>query len=502
MNYYFISDDLYTFNSGTEFSQAQRTELFNRFNKKAFYVTKNYNSQLHLNAFQLGLDDRYLIGMYDFFQKSLSTPSHKMNLRYLNAIPKDDYKIESPSPDFSLLKEAGKIIGRIKVIPSTVSLVDQVEYFDDFGKVIARDHYDWRGFLSSTEYFDQEQMPIAQVFFTPAGKKVLEITKRESNRQIYINSIRLYDFAGQDFYFSSEDELFIFFLNHLLEEKPGLIINDRTDLIAAIASVNATDLKYQYLHDPQTYNSFDPINGQMVTGVDSLFDTFKMDFSGVIVASQKQKNTLKQRFPSANIIKAPDTVIFSHPDHFLKKVHPQRVLWFGHISAEKNLEDMIAIAKIVTEKKPETVFEIYGYYFSKNYYDKLTTLVENYGLKSNVIFSNYQQPNELKKTIFESSLYLQTSMRESFGISLIQAMSFGLPAIAYNIDFGPSEIISDQKNGFLIKAGDKKSAAEKIIEVLNDESLYQKISKEAFKTADLFGPEKTWQNWLKTGLIK
>jgi glycosyltransferase involved in cell wall biosynthesis len=53
-----------------------------------------------------------------------------------------------------------------------------------------------------------------------------------------------------------------------------------------------------------------------------------------------------------------------------------------------------------------------------------------------------------------SSIFCFTSKSESFGLSLVEAMSYGLPVIAFDCDVGPREIIRDEINGFLVPMSD------------------------------------------------
>ena len=45
---YFISENVFTFNSGTEHSQMKRVKLFNAQGQPALYVTRNYNRAWHV----------------------------------------------------------------------------------------------------------------------------------------------------------------------------------------------------------------------------------------------------------------------------------------------------------------------------------------------------------------------------------------------------------------------------------------------------------------------
>ena len=65
---YFVSRSIYTFNSGVEHSQANRTLLFNASGDQARYVTRDYNRLWVRDAERVNLNSTNVLNMYDFFQ--------------------------------------------------------------------------------------------------------------------------------------------------------------------------------------------------------------------------------------------------------------------------------------------------------------------------------------------------------------------------------------------------------------------------------------------------
>lgn len=76
-----------------------------------------------------------------------------------------------------------------------------------------------------------------------------------------------------------------------------------------------------------------------------------------------------------------------------------------------------------------------------------------------------------------AKLFLHTSMGEGFGLVLVEAMAVGTPVIAYDCPTGPREILDDGNAGGLIELDDKKAFEEKIIEILSDKNIENKIIK-------------------------
>ncbi len=88
---------------------------------------------------------------------------------------------------------------------------------------------------------------------------------------------------------------------------------------------------------------------------------------------------------------------------------------------------------------------------------------------------------DIGKWLSKSSIFAFTSISEGFPNSLVEAMSYGLPCVAFDCDAGPRDIIIHKINGFLIDLMDVDSFSEKLNELMNDELLREKISIEAKK---------------------
>ncbi|MCX2717401.1 glycosyltransferase [Helicobacter sp. MIT 21-1697] len=77
---------------------------------------------------------------------------------------------------------------------------------------------------------------------------------------------------------------------------------------------------------------------------------------------------------------------------------------------------------------------------------------------------------DIESEYLNASIYAMTSHNEGFGMVLAEASSYALPCIAFDIKTGPSEIIEDSKTGFLVQDNDLQGFADKLIELMSDES--------------------------------
>jgi len=78
---------------------------------------------------------------------------------------------------------------------------------------------------------------------------------------------------------------------------------------------------------------------------------------------------------------------------------------------------------------------------------------------------------------------------------MIEAMSQGLPAIAYDVRVGPKAVIEDGKNGFLTAEDDEKAFAEKAVLLIKDPEKRAQMSSAALKRANDFSEETVIAKW-------
>lgn len=498
--YFFISENIFTFNSGTEHAQAKRTKLFNTYDYGAIYVTRDYNRFLDRDRASLGLAQDDVLNMYDFYQEATEQPRVEQPLRLLDSLPLDEYHIVSDNPNFSLLEKAGRKVARIDVLPSTVGLVNTVTWYDRFGNTTMRENYDWRGFKSSVDYFHPDGTLAVRKFLSITGKVFLEVAYMQTQNQVVPTMFKLLQHQGQDFRFNSENDLFRFFLNELMLISPeSTVISDRRSLDAAVADVQNAASKWAYLHDIHTPQAKNPLKGK-------LFDVYRTalveraaDFAGILVPTDQQQADLQSRFPELNIQVAPNTYV---DEEHLAQVPltvsdriDGRIIFVGRLSNEKRPDQAIKVMKRVLQAYPEATLEFRGYPASPEELAKLKKLAADEHLADHIIFGDYVTGDELANVYRRARLLIQTSAGEGFGMNLVEAMSYGTPVISYDINYGVHDLIDDGKNGFIVKNDSLKELADKILVLLSDNGTWAAMSQAAFQKGKLFSAPRMIAAW-------
>ncbi|MFH1613295.1 MAG: glycosyltransferase family 4 protein [bacterium] len=167
------------------------------------------------------------------------------------------------------------------------------------------------------------------------------------------------------------------------------------------------------------------------------------------------------------------------------------IAMIGQLVPIKGYEYFIKSAFHILKEIPNTKFLIVGDepYYSKGYKLSLQELIEKLNLKKNVIFIEYQK--DLFKIISILDIFTLTSIHEHFGRVIIEAMACKIPVIAFNTG-GVSEIIIDNKTGFLIEPNNYKKLAKKIIELLKNNEMKNNFGNAGFKRVnELFNLNET-----------
>ena len=99
--------------------------------------------------------------------------------------------------------------------------------------------------------------------------------------------------------------------------------------------------------------------------------------------------------------------------------------------------------------------------------DKLEKKAKNLGIDNYLDMPG--AVNNVEDWLKVSSIFCFTSKSESFGISLVEAMSYGLPVISFDCEVGPREIINDGVNGFLIPMDDIEGYVSQLKLLMDDD---------------------------------
>lgn len=137
----------------------------------------------------------------------------------------------------------------------------------------------------------------------------------------------------------------------------------------------------------------------------------------------------------------------------------------------KNQPDFIKTAMLLSEKKENIHFLIIGDDLSgreRKYKNELVKLVNDLDLQNKVYFLS--SGKDIKDIMNNIDILVHPAIDEPFGRVIIEAMSMGKPAVAYNCG-GPAEIIKNGETGYLVEPNNYHQLAVKTLELIENGEL-------------------------------
>ncbi len=111
---------------------------------------------------------------------------------------------------------------------------------------------------------------------------------------------------------------------------------------------------------------------------------------------------------------------------------PPTVLFVGRVAPNKALHDLIVSVALLRDRIPEVRLRLVGPPTSDSYSSALAGLVEDLDLTDTVTFAGRVSPSELSEAYASADVFCCLSDHEGFGVPLLEAMSHGVPVVAYD----------------------------------------------------------------------
>jgi len=159
------------------------------------------------------------------------------------------------------------------------------------------------------------------------------------------------------------------------------------------------------------------------------------------------------------------------------------LITIGKLIKRKAIDVQLRALSILNEKRLKLL--IIGSGSEKNF---LTRKVKKFALLDKVILTGYLPEKEKLRYLSIADLYVMTSIHESFGLSLIEAMNLGLPIVATN-NGGQTDFLENNENALLINVGDVDGCVKSIQKFMKDKKLYNKCSQNNRKKVKLFSAD-------------
>lgn len=179
-------------------------------------------------------------------------------------------------------------------------------------------------------------------------------------------------------------------------------------------------------------------------------------------------------------------------DGRISNVKEKRVIAVGRLDYQKGFDRLIKAWDIVAKDPSlaEWKLDIFG---QGEWHEMLEGMINERNLQNSVRIN--RPTDSINDEYLKSSLIVMTSNYEGFGMVLVEAMSRGVPAVSFDCVCGPSDIISHEVNGLLVKNGDIEGLAAAMSRVMRDDEFRRELSRNAVGVTEKYSEERVMERW-------
>lgn len=169
--------------------------------------------------------------------------------------------------------------------------------------------------------------------------------------------------------------------------------------------------------------------------------------------------------------------------------HSKSAIFVGRYSYQKDIQSLLQIWELVHQRYPDWQLHIFGGYGTEQ--DDLQSQIR----EKNVNIILHEPTTAIFEEYLKCSMLLMTSRYEPFGLVLPEAMSCGLPVVAFDCPYGPADIITDGVDGFLIKNRSIEEYADKVFLLIDNEEQRWGMGKNGLLSSQRYEASSVMPQW-------
>jgi poly(glycerol-phosphate) alpha-glucosyltransferase len=363
--------------------------------------------------------------------------------------------------------------------------VQTVIRYDQAQRVIARDNYDIHGKLIFTEHVAPDKGYAAyRRWFDASGRCWLTMWLSRAGsptRAVRHHPATVaYDHIG---------ECIAAWVSDVTSNWPrAVVMVDGRQLDPVLLSLRGSEARtVATLHNCHTqapHSSEEPTKASYRI----LFSSID-EIDAVVTLTHRQRHDIAERTGATNL-----RVI----NHGIRRVRiaegPRQeglLVAISRFDEQKRLDHAIRAFARTAAHLPDTQFQIYGKGKTER---QLSALIKELEMSDRIILRGFtDRPLEV---FASATATILSSVFEGLPLVLTEAMSVGTPFVAYDVNYGPSEVIRHEVDGLLVPSGDVDALAHGLIRILGDPGYAAQLGRRAREVTDRFSAERWATSWL------
>ena len=268
-------------------------------------------------------------------------------------------------------------------------------------------------------------------------------------------------------------------IKYLKSSDSDIIISTRVEysvLLSKYGNVNCKKIAVEHRHHNNEKKYIKKIRNQY-TNIDYLVvltEGLKKDYS-----------TFLKKESKTEVVVIPN-MVDKYPDE-LASLKNKRVISIGRIVEGKRVDEIVEIACEFRDWE----FIIIG---DGDKFDKIGHMIQKNNL-TNVKLLGAMKNKKALSYLKESSIFIMTSETEGLPMVLLEAFSYGVPAVCYQTDSGVSDIVDNNLNGYVIEDRNQKEMISKLEILMDDYKLRKSFGKDARKKSKEFSEKEVNKKW-------
>lgn len=246
--------------------------------------------------------------------------------------------------------------------------------------------------------------------------------------------------------------------------------------------------KTKIIIESHTAYKYDMMRGSIKKKIDALLLLLTIKKCDLLIAlTNGDASFWKKYVKNVTVVPNPTSFYLKDIDNVEKKVG--RIICPTRLHPYKRLDRLIYAFSLIEELHPSWYIDIYGDGYLRG---QLLYLIEKLGLKGRV---NILPPtNNICAEFRKSQMFVLSSDCEGFSLTLIEAMSCGVPSVAVKCPYGPRELIKHEVTGLLADMT-VQDLARKMDWMITNNKEREQMGIKAHQYAERFKEDPVMRKW-------
>jgi glycosyltransferase involved in cell wall biosynthesis len=217
--------------------------------------------------------------------------------------------------------------------------------------------------------------------------------------------------------------------------------------------------------------------------------------SAIVVQTEKVREKVRAFSGAAPVHVIPNGVSPPGPDAaaravLVKDPVKRHIAAMGRLDPQKGFDLLIEAFSKVAPQFPLWSVRILGEGPERA---RLEKLIADNKLAGRMTLCGWTAQPE--SALMGSDVFVLSSRYEGFPNALLEAMACGLPAIAFDCDAGPAEILRHETDGLLVRAGNVEALSAAMSRLMSNDAERARLGAAAREVCTRFGMEQFFERW-------